>query len=204
MPQYATQLQNRPPGEGLGLRRLACLAAGLLMVGATALASGGELDAQASSEVMEYQLKAGFLFNFAKFVQWPTNNLSTNEFRIGILDDGIAYSVLDAALAGKSIENRIVKVARVSNTNDAASCQMLFVSRSASERSRTICRKVSALPILTVGEETTFAAHGGCINLIPHQQRIRFEINLKAAEKAGLKISAKLASMATLVDKEEK
>jgi len=204
MLQFIAQILNKPPGGEFSPRRLAGLAVGLLVGSAAVLASAKESDGQSSPEGMEYQLKAGFLFNFAKFVQWPTNSTLTNEFRIGILDDGTAYPVLDAALAGKTIEHRIVKVTCVSNTNEAAQCQMLFVARSASESSRKIGRNVSGLPILTVGEEAGFAAQGGCINLISRQQRLRFEINLKAAEHAGLKISAKLASMATLVETEKK
>ena len=202
MPLVA-HLPNHPLRAGLRLLWLTGLAVGLLIGGVGWRASAEEPDAEASSEALEYQLKAGFLFNFAKFVHWPTNNLATNEFRIGVLGRSKAYPVLDAALAGKTIENRIVKVMQVRNTNEAVNCQMLFVPRAASEKSQKISQEVSLLPILTVGEETGFATRGGCINLVPRQQSIRFEINLKACEKAGLKVSAKLASMATLVKTEE-
>lgn len=171
------------------------------------MGAAAETNMDPPAETLEYQLKAGFLINFAKFVQWPANtNQATNEFRIGVLADAPVADVLASALNGKPLGVRMVKVLRVTHTNDAAQCQMVFVARTATASLRDLWSatraQLTTLPVLTVGEEPGFAARGGCINLIPHKQSIRFEVNPKAAERAGLQVSAKLASLAKLVETE--
>lgn len=198
------KLLGRPLRRAFRPERFGGLATGLLLVGAGVGAQAAEPTVKESAERLEYQVKAGFLFNFAKFVQWPTNmSVATNEFRIGVIGSSNVCTILDAALTDKPLESRVIRISAVTTTNDAARCQMLFISRSASETEKNIWLNVSSQPVLTVGETAGFATQGGCINLTQHKQSIRLEINLKAVDQAGLKISAKLASMATLVETEK-
>jgi hypothetical protein len=161
-----------------------------------ALAEGN----RATPASLEYQVKAGFLFNFARYVDWPTStNAAAEEFVIGIIDDGTVFPVMAAALNGKSTHDRTVEIRRLKLNDDIARCQMLFVTRSEEKDLDAILKRVGGAPVLTVGEAPHFAERGGCLNFVPHGENIRFEVNLEAAERAGLKISAKIAAMATIV-----
>lgn len=177
----------------------------LLLLAGLGIGSAGEFEALSESETVEYQLKAGFLFNFAKFVQWPTTNstrtdvIQTNEFRIGVVDVSGAHLVLSNALDGKQISERKFVVERVETPAAAARCDMLFATRRPSKQAKEILEHVSTKPVLTVGETPGFAANGGCINLVRHAQKVRFEVNLEAASQAGLKISSQLSTMAIVV-----
>jgi len=151
--------------------------------------------------VLEYQLKAGFLFNFAKFVQWPSiEATSTNDFRIAIVDDGDVTPVIASALAGKKVNGRTVTVERLPRYREAKQFDMLFICHSEEKRTPILLRQVGDAPVLLVGESKGFASEGGCINFIRQGENLRFELNLKAAEKAGLKVSSKLASMAKVIE----
>jgi hypothetical protein len=178
----------------------------LLLVAGAGTGLGGESESVSEAETVEYQLKAGFVFNFAKFVQWPATNSSgtevaqtTNEFRIGVIDASNAYSVLSNALNGKRVFNGKVVIERVETPAAAARCNLLFVTRKPAKQAKEMLEHVAAKPVLTVGETPGFAIQGGCINLVPHEHRLRFEVNLDAAAKAGLKVSSQLSAMAIIV-----
>ena len=151
---------------------------------------------------LEYQVKAGFLFRFTQFVEWPASSLpaSNSTIVIGVLADDPASSVLQQALKGKVANNRRLQVrilediAQLDNT-----CHIFFLSRAQKERVAAVLRQTQGAPILTVGEVERFAEQGGVINFVRKDESFRLEVNLEVAEKAGLKISAKLAGIATLV-----
>lgn len=160
---------------------------------------GDEAEAAARAK-LEYQVKAGFLFNFAKFVEWPTNAAGApDSLRVGILDDGKVHPVIANELAGKRVGERTIEVIRCKSVEDLKRCGMVFVTRSQAGRAGELWKAVADVPVLTVGEFDGFAEHGGCINFVRQGENIRFEVNLAAAEQAGLKISSKLASVAIIV-----
>jgi hypothetical protein len=181
------------------------LAMTLLLLAGIGTSLAEKTESLSEAETVEYQLKAGFLFNFAKFVQWPgtisagTNAVQTNEFRIGVLDASDAYLVVSNAIDGKHANDRNFVVERVETPTAAAGCNLLFVTRKPTTQAKAILAHVSVKPVLTVGETPGFAADGGCINFVRHAQKVRFEINLEAATKAGLKVSSHLSTMAIMV-----
>lgn len=204
----AALFHNRPTAKvprALAPGLLWVLAMTLLLLPGLGTGLAGESESLSEAETVEYQLKAGFLFNFAKFVQWPVTNpaggdvIQTNEFRIGVVDVSGAYFVLSNALDGKRVSDRKFVVERVETATEAARCDVLFVTRKPNKQVKEIVEHVSAKPVLTVGETPGFAANGGCINLVRQAQKIRFEVNLEAASQAGLKISSQLSTMATVV-----
>jgi len=155
----------------------------------------------AEDESLEYKVKAGFLYNFAKFVEWPTTALPTADspIVIGCFADDPTAPVFQKALQGKLVNGRPLTVELFSNTAALTGCHMFFLSRAIADRLKELLAKVEAAPVLTVGEIDQFALQGGIINFVRKNESFRFEVNLEAAEKAGLQISAKLANMATLV-----
>ncbi len=150
---------------------------------------------------LEYKVKAGYLFNFARFVEWPAHSLSSTNstITIGLLTSDPAAPILQQALSGKVANGRPLKVLLLAETSELALCHMFFFSRAEKGRLEEIL-KHSRGTTTTVGEIDRFAHRGGIINLVRKDESYRFEINLKAGEQAGLKISSKLAVMATIVD----
>ncbi len=148
----------------------------------------------------EYHIKAAFLLNFVKFMEWPSH-ISTDTsplLTICILGN----DPFDEAL--KSIENKIVKekklvIKRASRLEDVKECQILFISSSEKKKLSEIFTKIDDRPILTVAETKNFCQSGGVVNFIIVKGKVRFEINVDAAERSGLKISSKLLKLAKII-----
>ena len=153
----------------------------------------------------EYQVKAAFLYNFAKFVEWPSESFKTSRdaIRICVLGHNPFGSFLEEAIHGKSIEGRTFAFRQVSNAEEATGCQILFVGSSDGKRFRSLAQSLKSAGILTVGETQGFASNGGVINFKLEDGRVRFEINVDAAEHAQLHISSKLLGLAQIVKTEK-
>jgi hypothetical protein len=163
-----------------------------------AFAGGGAVRGQA---VDEYQLKAAFLSNFAKFVEWPPASFSSPQDPIVICILGVDPfgDALRQAVNGKMIEDRKPVVHQISDVRQAGGCSILFISSSERKRLRAILAEIKTNGILTVGDTGNFAVEGGVINLKLEGGRVRLQINLDAADRQKLRISAKLLSLAQIV-----
>ena len=157
--------------------------------------AGGEVT------MTEYQVKALFLLNFTKYVDWPAAAFDgTNApIVIGVCGEDEFGGALTNAVAGKTISGRQIVVQPVGKDADPGKCQMLFISDSEKDRLGEILNKVKALPVLTVGETDQFVERGGMINFVIKEGRVRLEINLDAARRANLEISSKLLGVADVV-----
>ena len=146
----------------------------------------------------EYRLKAAFLWNFAKFVDWPTNAFAsdTAPFLIGVLGDDPFGADLEQTVSGKLINQHPIAVKLYRTAVDARACHILFISNSEKHRLDDILKTLNDAPVLTVGETEQFTPSGGMINFILESNKIRFQINDAAAKAANLKISSKLLSLA--------
>ena len=156
---------------------------------------------RADGALPEYQVKALFLLNFTKYVDWPPQAFagSNTPITIGIYGESKLGEALQHNVAGKSVGARTIVIRQIQSMDDFSQCQILFVSDSAASRLSGIFDKTSALPILTVGENATFAQHGGIINFALRNGNVRLEIDLTAARKAGLPISSRLLAVADVV-----
>ncbi len=148
----------------------------------------------------EYLIKAAILYNFAKFASWPESAFSYPgaPLRICVLGEDPFGAALDS-LHGKRVRNRPLAISRVGTIEEAPQCHILFVSASEEARLPTILDYVGRLPILTVADMGRFANSGGIIALKEVDNRSRIEINIGAAEQAGLKLSSKLLRLADMV-----
>jgi hypothetical protein len=153
----------------------------------------------------EYQVKAAFLYNFAKFVEWPPEAFKTpkDPILVCVLGRNPFGNALEAAIRGKSIAGRMFAYRHVSDAEGASACQILFVGWEESKHFRALLESLKPMGILTVGEAQGFAADGGVINFKLDEGRVRFEINVDAAEHEQLHISAKLLSLAQIVKSEK-
>ena len=176
------------------LRLAAAIFLGMLP---TALAHGQALD--------EYQVKAAFLYNFAKFVEWPPEAFKSPKapILVCVLGRNPFGNALEEAIRGKSIAGRAFAYRHVSDAEGASACQILFVGSEESKHFRSLLENLKPMGILTVGEAQGFAASGGVINFKLDDGRVRFEINVDAAEHEQLHISAKLLSLAQIVKPEK-
>ena len=150
---------------------------------------------------LEYKVKAGFVFNFFKFVQWPESSFTTptSPFVLGIFSSDPSLSALEQVLRGKQVNGRPVLVKPLSNVEEGQACHLVFLSRAEKRRVSEMLNTVKHLPVVTVSEIEGFAQDGGIVNFVLRDGSVRLEINLEAAERVGLKISAKLSSVGSLV-----
>lgn len=154
----------------------------------------------------EYEVKAAFLYNFIKFVEWPAKAFPSQNspIIIGVLADddpfaGSKGNLLDQTVEGKLINDRKIVVQHSNRLGNLKNCQLLFISKSERNHLKEIFAGINGMNILTVGETDNFCQSGGMINFIMQEGKVRFEINVQAAEKADLKISSKLLSVAKIV-----
>ena len=183
-----------------GCRRGAVAFASLLLSLLGALAS---LPGEAAAP-SEYEVKAAFLYHFAKYVEWPPGaaNGEADLFVITILGEDPFGGVIDQALEGKTVDGRRVVVRRTTRPEDIKASRILFVSDSEQAQLGDILKRLSGVPTLTVGEMDRFAERGGVIRFRTEKSRIRLEVNLGAAARARLKISSELLKLARIVGEE--
>lgn len=152
----------------------------------------------------EYEVKAAFLLNFTRFTEWPSEAFADAAVPlvIGVVGEDPFGPVLDASVAERRVHGRRIEIRRLADGPGGLSgCHLLFFGGMVSRQSRRdLLAKASKLHILTVGEADDFCRDGGVINLVLRQSRVRFQIDPGAAERAGLRLSARLLRLAELVD----
>jgi len=156
--------------------------------------------AQGENAPGEYQIKAAILYNFAKFVEWPTDAFSqpSAPLVIGILGEDPFGSAFDA-VKDKLIRGRKVQVLRSRKAQDLSRCHVLFMSSSERGRLSSVLKAFQGTGTLLVGDMDKFAARGGMVGLVLRNDMIDFEINVDAVQRAGLKISDRLLNAARIV-----
>jgi hypothetical protein len=175
------------------------LAASFLAGAAQAAVAGAP--ASPAAGATEYKVKAAFLYNFTRFVEWPPDTLGDADepFVIAVLGQDPFGPVLDETMAGKTVAGHRIEVRRFTRVDDVGAAQLVFVSASERASAPEILKALERPGLLTVGDTDGFAAHGGAINFTVRARRVRFQINPARAEQAGLKVSSQLLKLATLV-----
>jgi hypothetical protein len=153
----------------------------------------------AGRSLSEYEVKAAFLLNFARFVEWPAfpPGQPSEPFSICIVGDDPFQGALDRVTEGEGINGRPILVRRVSRWQDY--CQILFVASSERDAFRTV--RQAGRGVLIVGEEPGFLGVGGMINFVVEDKKVRFEVSLKNAMEGAVKISSRLLSVARNVER---
>lgn len=156
-------------------------------------------------KMTEYELKAELLFNFAKYVEWPAAAFEQKDspLVIGIVGADPFGPVLEKTLKDRLAQDRKFQIVRFQDASEIRPpCHILFIPKT-EKAPDEILRKVEGWPTLTVGESAGFAASGGAVNIRIEKERPRLEINTEVAERAKLKIQARLLKLATLVKTEK-
>jgi len=155
--------------------------------------------AQAEGQFEEYQVKSAFLYNFVKFVEWPSETFrdSDSPVKICVLGKDPFGESLDY-LRDKNVGSRKLVIERLKRGDAPDKCQVLFISDSEKNNAAEILRGVRKRPVLTVGDMKGFLQSGGIINFISKGNQVSFEINLDAAERSKLRVSSQLLQVAII------
>lgn len=157
--------------------------------------------ARAESVPKEYQLKAAFLYNFSKFVQWPADRFAneTSPIVIAVLGPSPFGGELDRLVRERLVNGRAIEVRPIASAADISRAHIVFVPAGAEPL--LDAGPLVAPGVLTVGESEGFASRGGIIRFILVEEKVRFEIDQGSAERAGLKLSGQLLKLATVIRK---
>jgi hypothetical protein len=156
-------------------------------------------------QVNEYQVKAFFLYNFARYVEWPPESFkaANDPIVICILGQNPFGGALHQAIAGKVLDGRPFVVRQVLEIPPGGNCHILFVTSLERNRFRSMAGRLKGAGILSVGETQGFTADGGVIDFKLEDGKVRFEIDVDAAGREGLRISSKLLSLAQIAKRSE-
>ncbi len=148
---------------------------------------------------LEYQVKAAYLLNFTRYVQWPAHLAPSESLPVSIcvLGQDPFGPDLDAAVLGKTSHGHPVLVRRVDSVQGASGCHIVFVTRETWRDRRETILTLTSRGVLTVGDSEEFARGGGVIGFVLTNETVRFVVNLKARERSGLVISSRVLALAT-------
>lgn len=162
-----------------------------------------ELGAQA---VTQPALRAAFLYNFAKFTEWPLDSLPTGPLTLCVLDDTAVEGALSELVGNSTINGRAVTISKNTAGGRLRSCHLLYVGESTSDRASAILQELLGAPVLTVSNGDDFVRLGGIVGLFLEDGRMRFAVNPDAAQRAGVRLSSRLLQLAKIFrdDRHEK
>ena len=152
-----------------------------------------------SDESLEYRVKAAYLLNFTRYVEWPTPPASDSRLSICVMGTDPFGKILDATVAGRTVQGRPLEVRRVQSASEASGCEVVFVSRETWRRNPGSVKALGNAGSLTVGESEQFARGGGVIGFVILDETVRFVVNDAARDRAGLRISSRMLSLAAAI-----
>jgi len=177
---------------------LAQCVAGIVI--ACELLGGTTLQAQ-GSKPSEYQVKAAYLSNFGKFVEWPSRIRPARDepFTVCVIGQDPFGDAMEAAVAGETVGRARLVAKRIERLADAVTCRIAFISSSEDSQLKAVLAAIEKASILTVSDMPQFARRGGMIQFVLDGNRVRFEVNLDAVRRVGLNLSSDLLKLALAV-----
>ncbi len=171
------------------------------IIGLTSVPSSAVI---AAGSDKEYRVKAAFVLNFASLIEWPSETFRGSEDPIVICHVGGSRtkSLLDTVYSGRMVARRPIEIRHLSSSEMVSGCHVVFITAERGEELREFLAAAFGKSILTIGETDGFAGSGGVIGFYSDGPKIRFEINLGAAESAKLRIGSRLLRLARLVSSE--
>ena len=150
------------------------------------------------STASEYEVKATYLYNFARFTEWPAKDAGekNDTFAVCVLGQDPFGPILDTILAGEAIDGKHMVHRRISAVQDAGNCRIVFISSSEESRLNETLAVLGKMSALTVSDISDFSARGGMIQFVVERNKVRFEVNLQTTGRAGLMLSSELLKVA--------
>ena len=163
----------------------------------------GSARAEDLQSLSETQIKAGFVFNFTRFVEWPGSAFatSTSPFMVCVVGAAPLAELLTKTSAGKAVDGRPLTVKSMKPTDDLRVCHVLYLGATGERQEIRALEILKDSSVLTVSEIHGFALAGGMIGFVVQENKVKLEINLEAATHAGLKVSSKLIAVSRLVSR---
>lgn len=161
------------------------------------------MSVMAKGQYTEYEVKAAYIFNFAKFIDWeqPQNK---DTLILGIYKNDPFGMIIDKTMQGRKANNKAWRIKRINHPDQAFDCDILFFSDVSRYETFNILEKLKGKPILTIGDEMEdFCENGGVINFTPQLSEHQFEINNEMAKTCGINISPKLLVLAKIISSNE-
>ncbi len=156
------------------------------------------LAAEQRTATAEDDIKATFLFNFTKYIDWP-NGDKLDEFRVCVVAEPAFATALDSTITGETVQGHPLSRVSPAAPDAARGCQILFLGRLEDEHLERWITAVRGAPVLVVGETRTAWERGAHVNFVVEDNRVRFDVNVDAATAAGLTVSSKLLRVARQV-----
>ncbi len=157
--------------------------------------------ASRAQPTLENDVKATFLYNFTKFIEWPAApSPAPGRFRLCVLADPEFTRAVDRTIAGELVEGRQLERVEPQSVGEVSTCAILYVGREHVDRSAPWLAAARDLPVLTVGDGPQFVQRGGAIGFVLENNRVRFDVSALAVQRAGLKVSSKLLRVARSVE----
>lgn len=153
---------------------------------------------QGDQAMDEYAVKGMFLYNFTKYIDW-SNTRSGNNFVIAVYGKSDITRNLQQIAGSKKINNKKMEVLVISSLEEAGNCQIIFIPASNNRALKETIEKMGSKGILIVTEDEDMALKGSCINLVNVEGKMKFEMNVTAVKRAGLKISSQLEALAIII-----
>lgn len=153
----------------------------------------------AQTEAEESSLKAAFLFNFTHFIEWD-DDIFPNEFLIGVVGNSLIDDPLEEIAKTRKVNNKKILIRYYKSAEDVEKCNILFISKSCRIPLSEFLEKPELKKTLIVGEKEEFAQNGAGINFVIVDKKLKFEVNKKSLDEAGLKISAQLLKLAIIIN----
>ncbi|HXW05374.1 MAG TPA: YfiR family protein [Vicinamibacterales bacterium] len=184
-----------------GRRLVTAIAAVLIGTRVLAASSPGPERQAPGQASPEYMIKAAYLLNFARLIEWPPQAFAAAEapITVGVVGADPFGQALELTFQGKTVNRRPIAVQRLQWSQDLRRCHILFVSQTDSGRLGELSNRVAGLPVLVVSEATQAAARGATINFRIEDDRVRFDVNVDAAKRAQLTVSSQILRVATIV-----
>lgn len=180
-----------PAGSGGGVRAIFFYSLVLLFLFTAT-------DSPKCQSLSENQVKALFLYNFSKYIEWPARSFHDTQspLIIGVVAEKDFAASMEQAVSDKNVRGRAIQIVRISGREDVSRCHVLFIAASEKDRVPEIVAATKNLAVLTVSDFPQSSQSGAVINLFRNQGKLRFVVDLAAARQAGLDISSKLLSLA--------
>jgi hypothetical protein len=174
-------------------------------VAAIAIVCSPQVSSALEEPVAPSAVKAAFLYNFAKFAEWPADAIATGAPLIACTNDMAVADSLSQLLKGHDVNGRTMEVRRISaDSLQLRGCHLLYLWNMNAAQSRRLIDSLSGAPILTVSDFSRFAALGGIVQFVDENGRLRFAINIAAMRRQHLQLSSKLLSLASIVEDQPK
>lgn len=162
--------------------------------------AGMLLPQTAGASDLEIKIKTAYIYNFTKFIDWPADEgkPASETFRICVIGSDPIRTTL-GELTNREAKGRPIRVVRIKDLTALSSCHLLYISRSEEPQLAMILQRLQGMQVVTVSDIPQFAQRGGMISFVTDKDRVRVQINPRAAREAGVKLSAKLLEIARVV-----